>query len=293
MTRGPVPQPRPGPNAAPGTSRPAAWPRTSAAGDDDTVVLPPVDDRPTLVTSGPLLPRSPDPDASPPAAAGVPEVPALADLAGPGRPPVDMVAGLTPGDDGVTAGSRPREVRPSRSMRARADEMARLLERAAPRAGSRRRLSSLPAAVAVAGAFAVGGVGLALGLDAQRTGQQLALPPMPALPAEGVPAVPGEPGSGPRSTDALAPAPPATVGPAAGVVRDVPPVRTAAPRAPARTAPAPRDVAAPGTTPDVTPTTTRTSRTPRSTTSAEPTSPRSTGAGAVPRRSGARGASGA
>jgi hypothetical protein len=110
----------------------------------------------------------------------VPEVPAIADLAAPGRPDVDaVVAGEEP--------PAPRRPRPSRHMRARADEMARLLARAAPPARRRRGVSSLPAAAAVLAAVAVGGVGIALGLDAQRAGQQLALPDAPTVPAEQAP----------------------------------------------------------------------------------------------------------
>ena len=89
-------------------------------------------------------------------------------------------------------------------MRARADEMAHLLARAAPSSRTRRKLSSLsslPAVAAVMGAVAVGGVGIALGLDAERTG--VALPDMPDVPAEQTP-VP-ETGEGTGTAEAVRP----------------------------------------------------------------------------------------
>ena len=89
-------------------------------------------------------------------------------------------------------------------MRARADEMARLLARATPSSRTRRglsSLSSLPAVAAVMGAVAVGGVGIALGLDAERTG--VALPDMPDVPAEQTP-VP-ETGEGTGTAEAVSP----------------------------------------------------------------------------------------
>ncbi|MDD7919770.1 hypothetical protein [Actinomycetospora callitridis] len=140
------------------------------------------------------------PGAAPPtvgrAAPAVPEVPAIADLAAPGRPDVEAVVA----DDEPA----PRRPRPSRHMRARADEMAHLLARATPSSRTRRGLSSLsflPAVAAVMGAVAVGGVGIALGLDAQRTG--VALPDMPDVPAEQTP-VP-ETGEGTGTAGAVSP----------------------------------------------------------------------------------------
>jgi hypothetical protein len=76
-------------------------------------------------------------------------------------------------------------------MRRRADEMAALLDEAAPRAarGRRRRATAVPAAVAAFGALSIGGVGLALGLTP--TGVEGILPasPAPALadPASALP----------------------------------------------------------------------------------------------------------
>lgn len=139
---------------------------------------PPADDRETVV----LPALSPTDAGRPavPAVPAVPEVPAIADIAAPGRPDVDAVVA-------PEAPPARRRRRPSRHMRARADEMARALSRAAPAAAGRRGLSSLPAAVAVMGAVAVGGVGIALGLDAQQTGAQIALPGAPAVPAEQTP----------------------------------------------------------------------------------------------------------
>lgn len=68
-------------------------------------------------------------------------------------------------------------------MRERADEMAALLDEAAPRAARtrRRRTTAVPAAVAAFGALSIGGVGLALGLTP--TGAEGVLPasPSPAL----------------------------------------------------------------------------------------------------------------
>ena len=65
-------------------------------------------------------------------------------------------------------------------MRRRADEMAALLDEAAPRAarGRRRRATAVPAAVAAFGALSIGGVGLALGLTP--TGAEGILPASPA-----------------------------------------------------------------------------------------------------------------
>jgi len=73
-------------------------------------------------------------------------------------------------------------------MRARADEMARVLNPTGRR--PRRGLSSVPAAAAMAAAVVVGGVGIALGLEAQRTGQEIALPEIPEVPAEQTPVGP-------------------------------------------------------------------------------------------------------
>ncbi|WP_433785940.1 hypothetical protein ACQPX6_05235 [Actinomycetospora sp. CA-101289] len=156
MTRAPEP-------AGPAIAR--RGPQEPLADDRATVVLPPA--RPA--------PRAKPPEPPRPA---VPEVPAIADLAAPGRPDVDAV--LTP-----EAPPAHRWPRPSRRMRARADEMARVLSPAGRR--PRRGLSSVPAAAAVMAAVAVGGVGIALGLDAQRTGQQVELPDIPQVPAEQAP----------------------------------------------------------------------------------------------------------
>ncbi len=65
-------------------------------------------------------------------------------------------------------------------MRRRADEMAALLDEAAPRAARSRtrRATAVPAAVAAFGALSIGGVGLALGLTP--TGAEGILPASPA-----------------------------------------------------------------------------------------------------------------
>ncbi|GAA4802362.1 hypothetical protein GCM10023200_44410 [Actinomycetospora chlora] len=233
-------------------------------------------------TSGPdASPDAPTvafrPSAPPPSrpAPAVPEVPALADIAAPGRPAVEAV--VTPEEPPAPG----RRRRPSRHMRARADEMARLLARAAPSGRTARRgLHSLPAAAAVLTAVAVGGVGIALGLDAQRAGQQLALPQAPTIPDGGTP-VP-EPGGSTTVTrvdagivGALVPRPPADAGAPA------PRPSSAAATAP-RTAPAVPRATTPTTRPRPTPTTARsttprpTTSTPRSTTSPRPT-PRAEG----------------
>lgn len=82
-------------------------------------------------------------------------------------------------------------------MRARADEMAALLDEAAPRAARirKRRTTAVPAAVAAFGALSIGGVGLALGLTP--TGAEGVLPatPSPALADPGSPAPTAEPGA--------------------------------------------------------------------------------------------------
>jgi hypothetical protein len=92
-------------------------------------------------------------------------------------------------------------------MRRRADEMAALLDEAAPRAarGRRRHATAVPAAVAAFGALSIGGVGLALGLTP--TGVEGILPasPAPALadPASALPTTTtdgAEAGAGPGSS---------------------------------------------------------------------------------------------
>jgi hypothetical protein len=198
----------------------------------------------------------------------VPEVPAIADLAAPGRPDVDAVVPL----EEPPARRRPR---PSRHMRARADEMAHLLARPAPPARRRRGVSSLPAAAAVLAAVAVGGVGIALGLDAQRTGQQLALPDAPTVPPEQTPVPETGDGSTAPTVDtgvvrALDPD-------AAGAV-GARPSSAAAARTPARAAPPRAATASPRRTASSTPRSTTPSertttsvRPPRSTTSPRPT----------------------
>lgn len=84
-------------------------------------------------------------------------------------------------------GTGPRGRRPSRRMRERADEMADLLDRAAPtvRAHRRRRSVALPAAVVALGALTVGGVGVAVGLDNEPTSNTT--PPSPSAPIEAAP----------------------------------------------------------------------------------------------------------
>jgi hypothetical protein len=91
-----------------------------------------------------------------------------------------------------------RRWRPA-EVRRRADEMAALLDEAAPRAarGRRRRATAVPAAVAAFGALSIGGVGLALGLTP--TGAEGILPasPAPALadPASTLPTTDGAAGA--------------------------------------------------------------------------------------------------
>ena len=249
---------------APGTGAPRG------PADAPTVALPVV--RPGSAPAPPPVER---------AAAAVPEVPAIADLAAPGRPDIDAVV-----EDEEPAGRRPR---PSRHMRARADEMARMLARAAPSSRTRRglsSLSSLPAVAAVMGAVAVGGVGIALGLDAERTG--VALPDMPDVPAEQTP-VP-ETGEGTGTAEAVSP----TVN--TGVVEALEPdaggARVASPSSVAAEAarPAPagpprattptsrlRSTTSPTPSTRAEPTTVTSSPTPRSTSSPRPTT-RSDGA---------------
>ena len=88
-------------------------------------------------------------------------------------------------------GRRDRRVRPA-ELRERADEMAALLDEAAPRARRTRRRRSLavPAAVAAFGALSVGGVGLALGLTPTGTEGLLPASPSPALAEPASPLLP-------------------------------------------------------------------------------------------------------
>ncbi|GAA4872897.1 hypothetical protein [Actinomycetospora straminea] len=166
MTRGPGPASHE--PDGPGPAGPLPLPPPLPADECDTTVLPVVGAAETGRT-----------------APALPEVPAIADIAAPGRPDVSAVVDAVGAPEEPPARRRPR---PSRHMRARADEMARLLSRA-PGTGHRERrgLSSVPAAAAVLAAVAVGGVGIALGLDAQRTGAQIALPGLPDVPAEPTP----------------------------------------------------------------------------------------------------------
>ncbi|MDL5157527.1 hypothetical protein [Actinomycetospora termitidis] len=89
-------------------------------------------------------------------------------------------------------------------LRERADEMAALLDEAAPRARRRRRRSStaLPAAIAAFGALSVGGVGLALGLTPTGTEGQLPAAPSPVLadPGTDLPATTAD-GAAPATAD--------------------------------------------------------------------------------------------
>jgi hypothetical protein len=226
---------------------PASHEPVGPAGDDrETAVLPPVR---AARRAGP--------------APAVPEVPAIADIAAPGRPDVGTV--LTP-----EAPSARRRPRPSRRMRARADEMARVLSRAAPGASRRRGLSSVPAAAAVMAAVAVGGVGIALGLDAQRTGQQIALPEVPRVPAEQTP-VSSEPvtdgAAAPTAGTSLLGAVERGDGDTARPSAEASRTSAAAPRATRGDVPAPGTTSRPRTTTPTTagdPTTSRS--TPRSTT---------------------------
>ena len=251
MTRAPGPAGRE-PDGARLTHAPSTGPA-----DAPTVTLPVV--RPGAAPAPPSAER---------AAPAVPEVPAIADLAAPGRPDVDAVI-----DDEEPAARRPR---PSRHMRARADEMAHLLARAAPSSRTRRKLSSmssLPAVAAVMGAVAVGGVGIALGLDAERTG--VALPDMPDVPAEQTP-VP-ETGHGTGTAETVSPT--ANTGvvdalePEAAGARIVSPSSVAAeaarPAPPRATTPTsrPRGTTSPTPSTRAEPTTVTSSPTPRSTSS--------------------------
>jgi hypothetical protein len=254
-----------GSNGTDGTALTRA-PRTSVPGpaaDAPTVALP---------VAGPVVDAVVD--AADRAAPAVPEVPAIGDLAAPGRPDVDAVVEAA----GEPARRRPR---PSRHMRARADEMARLLARATPSRRTRRSLSSLPAVAAVMGAVAVGGVGIALGLDAQRTG--VALPDVPDVPAEQTPV----PETGDGTAGPVAAAPTVNTGivealePDAGETRRASPSSVAAearptpaPAGPPRaTTPTsrPRATTSPTTSTRAEPTTGTSSPTPRSTSSPRPT----------------------
>ncbi|MCD2190601.1 hypothetical protein [Actinomycetospora soli] len=92
-------------------------------------------------------------------------------------------------------------------LRARADEMAALLDEAAPRARRqrRRRSTALPAAVAAFGALSVGGVGLALGLTPTGAEGQLPAAPSPVL-ADPATELPGTTTGGAPETADLDPA---------------------------------------------------------------------------------------
>ncbi len=215
---------------------------------------PHADDRETAV----LPPVHPAPRAAP----AVPEVPAIADLAAPGRPAVDAV--VTP--EAPPARRRPR---PSRRMRARADEMVRVLS---PTGRPPRAPTTGRAAAAVMAAVAVGGVGIALGLDAQRTGQQLALPEIPDVPAEQTPVDTGPVGAGgttPTAGTSLLDTADDGVGAEGDVARrTAEPSAAAAPRA---TRGAPDTTARPrATTPSRADDPTSSTSTPRSTTSVRP-----------------------
>lgn len=103
----------------------------------------------------------------------------------------------TPGDG---------RVRPSREMRQRAEQMAELLDRAAPaaRARGRRRAAGLSTAFLGLSVVTVGGVGVVLGLDPQSAEQALALPSLDDMPGTDDVAGParGAAGSGAGPTDA-------------------------------------------------------------------------------------------
>jgi hypothetical protein len=172
-------------------------------------------------------------------------------------------------------------------MRERADEMAALLDEAAPRAARtrRRRTTAVPAAVAAFGALSIGGVGLALGLTP--TGAEGVLPasPSPALadPASSLPTTAPDGTTGGTPTEDGRVADPAVAGadliraddhgtpadhsearpaPAAGSTT-APPSTTRAPR-PTSTRPAPTSTRHRPPSSRPTPTSTR-SATPRST----------------------------
>jgi hypothetical protein len=152
-------------------------------------------------------------------------------------------------------GTRGR-VRPS-DLRAQADEMAALLEEAAPRSRRqrRRRSTALPAAVAAFGALSVGGVGLALGLTPTGVEGQLPAAPSPVLadPATDLP-VTTTAGEGPATVDLD----PAVAG--ADLVR--PAERPGSADRPAPSSGTPRSTTTTSaTTTSTTPTTTRTTKT--------------------------------
>lgn len=138
---------------------------------------------------------------------------------------------------------RGRGPRPSRQMRARAEQMAELLDQAAARpARSRRRgAASLSGALLGLSAIAIGGVGVVLGLDPESAGQQLSLPGLH---------------HGPGATDVLGPpgAQGATGAPADGVDAStgVAPL-TDGPHPTALPAAASPPAASPGNVPPVTP----------------------------------------
>ncbi|GAA4819884.1 hypothetical protein GCM10023201_01510 [Actinomycetospora corticicola] len=146
-------------------------------------------------------------------------------------------------------------MRPS-DLRAQADEMAALLEEAAPRSRRqrRRRSTALPAAVAAFGALSVGGVGLALGLTPTGVEGQLPAAPSPVLadPATDLP-VTTTAGGGPATVDLD----PAVAG--AELVR--PAERPGSVDRPAPSSGTPRSTTTTSTTTSTTPTTTRTTRT--------------------------------
>jgi hypothetical protein len=146
-------------------------------------------------------------------------------------------------------------------LRAQADEMAALLDEAAPRARRRRRRRStaLPAAVAAFGALSVGGVGLALGLTPTGAEGQLPAAPSPVIADPGTELPTATSGDTPRTVDLD----PAVAG--ADLIR---PEERAADEddAPDRPAPSsgPRATASPSST------TTTTTRPPRPTRSSTP-----------------------
>ncbi|MEJ2867359.1 hypothetical protein WCD74_06245 [Actinomycetospora sp. OC33-EN08] len=173
------------------------------------------------------------------------------------------------GGAGPSGGRRGGRTRAG-DLRERADEMAALLDEAAPRARRRRRRSStaLPAAVAAFGALSVGGVGLALGLTPTGTEGLLPAAPSPAL-ADPVTELPTTSAEGVATT--TADLDPAVAG--ADLIR---PDDGRLERAPAR--PAPTTAERPSSTSSAAPTTTTRSRptTTRSTTPRPSKPPRPT-----------------
>ena len=166
------------------------------------------------------------------------------------------------------AARRDRRVRPA-ELRERADEMAALLDEAAPRARRTRRRRSLavPAAVAAFGALSVGGVGLALGLTPTGTGGLLPASPSPALADPPSPVLP-------TTSDQTVERTAADLDPAVAGADLIRPDD----RARAGIATRPSSGRAPGstTTPRSTPTTTRTARPTRTTSRPRTTTPRPT-----------------